>query len=202
MIWRSLGIVTVGVSLWAIAPIVTRSQDTNPLCYFTDASGNRRDLSAWCGRPGAVPNATPAQSTSPNTFEAADSAGPIGAGTVELVSCQVERDRNTAQSNNSQRQIIHVTGSVHNQTDKSITGVTIRYVVWSQGSILDRRGQVLNEPTLAPNARGEFTRQDQPIAIADVTGADNSWRVEVEGIEWMADGKAQVHMLATPQRCI
>jgi len=26
--------------------------------------------------------------------------------------------------------------------------------------------------------------------------------VEVEGIEWMADGKAQVHMLATPQRCI
>ncbi|HEY9688874.1 MAG TPA: hypothetical protein V6D46_02690, partial [Coleofasciculaceae cyanobacterium] len=149
--WRSLGIVAVSVGLGAIAPIATHGQDTHPLCYFTDAAGNRRDLSQWCGRPSAVPNAVPAQSDTPNTFEAADSAGPNVAGTVELVSCQVEGDRNTPPANNSQnsqRRIIHVTGAVHNKTSKNVTGVTVRYVVWSKGSILVRRGQVLNEPTL------------------------------------------------------
>lgn len=199
--WKGLGVMALGVSLSAIAPIATRGQDTHPLCYFTDAAGNRRDLSAWCGRPSAVPTAAPAQSVPSTTSEAMDSAASDSAGMVELVSCRVEGDRNQQPANNSQRRIIHVTGMVDNKTGKSVTGVTVRYVVWSEGSILDRRGQVLNEPTLAPDARGEFTRQDQPIAIADVRGADNSWRAEVESIEWTADGKAQVHKLPTPERC-
>ncbi|XGV88989.1 MAG: hypothetical protein ACAF42_08530 [Limnothrix sp. BL-A-16] len=178
-----------------------QGQDTDPLCYFTDAAGNRRDLSAWCGRsgngltsptsaPASVPMGPPPEATSAN-----------GGGNVELLQCRVQAERRTEQASPSQRLIVHLMGSVQNRTGKPVSNVTVRYVVKSEASILSRDGRSLNESLLGIGDRGTFDRKDKPIALEAVTSSDNRWRIEVEGIDWVEAGMARSRQLSPPTRC-
>lgn len=178
-----------------------QGQDTDPLCYFTDAAGNRRDLSAWCGRPGNNP-------TAPNSAPASAPMGPPpaatsanGGGNVELLQCRVEGEGRTEPVGPSQRLIVHLMGSVQNQTGRPVSNVTVRYVVKSESSILSRDGRSLNESLLGVGERGMFDRKDKPIALEAVTSSNSRWQIEIEGIDWVEAGMARSHQLSPPTRC-
>lgn len=178
-----------------------QGQDTDPLCYFTDAAGNRRDLSAWCGRPGNNP-------TDPSSAPASAPMGPPpaatsanGGGNVELLQCRVEAERRTEQAGPSQRLIVHLMGSVQNQTGRPVNNVTVRYVVKSESSILSRDGRSLNESLLGVGDRGMFDRKDKPIALEAVTSSNSRWQIEIEAIDWVEAGMARSRQLSPPTRC-
>lgn len=192
---------TIAIVGWGILPAMAQNRDTTPLCYFIDASGNHQDLTPWCGKPQTAPNAAVPSSPSmaPSTLDRS-SPSTNRSDKVVLTSCRVDRDTPGNRAN-AQRPIVHLTGSVTNLTGQPAQNVTVRYVIRSRGSVLDRRGQMINEPVLAPNATGLFDRRDQPIAIESVEGADNNWRAEVEAIEWIANGQQMTHTLPEPQRC-
>lgn len=177
-------------------PVMAQSRDTNPLCYFVDASGVRQDLSDWCGKPQAVPSsAMPSSSSTPGVPNSLTNS----TGKVTLTSCRLEND--VSNSSNAQRRIVHLTGQVTNGTGQPVQSVIVRYAIKSQGSLLDRRGQTINEPVLAPNATGVFDRRDQPLTIETVEGADNRWQAEIEAIEWISNGQPGSYTLPTPRIC-
>lgn len=185
-------------------PVMAQSRDTNPLCYFIDANGYRQDLSNWCGQPRALPITAVPSNSSATPLE----RNPVGGSTnssdkFTLVNCRVE-DENPNDRNPLRRPIVHLVGQVRNLTGRSAQNVTIRYIIRSGSTILDRRGQVINEPVLAADAVGVFDRKDQPIAIERVNGSgvvDRQWRVEVESIEWMASGQRMTYTLPEAQPC-
>ncbi len=177
-------------------PVAAQSRDTTPLCYFVDASGNRQDLSTWCGQPRAMPNsATPSNTSTPDATHQSNN----DVGKVTLASCRLENDPNNAP--NSQRRIVHLTGRVTNETGQPVQNVTVRYAIKSEGSVLERRGQTINESVVAPNGTGVFDRRDQPMSIETVSSADNRWQAEVEAIEWVSNGQPHSYRLPTAQRC-
>jgi hypothetical protein len=183
-------------------PVMAQNRDTNPLCYFVDANGYRQDLTAWCGQPRVMPSNTApsSSSTAPLTPDSSNQA-PNSSATVTLLGCQVQEDDPSNRAS-SRRRIVHLTGQVINQTGQPAQNVTVRYAIRSQGSLLDRRGQKINEPVLAPNAVGVFDRKDQPISIELVRGAvDNNWQAEVESLEWITNGQRIIYTLPEPQRC-
>ncbi len=180
-----------------------QGQDTDPLCYFTDAAGNRRDLSAWCGRsgngltsptsaPASVPMGPPPEATSAN-----------GGGNVELLQCWFEGEDGAEQPSGLTRGISHLMGSVQNQTSKPVTDVNVRYVVRSRygSSILNRAGRSLNERSLAVDAQGTFNRRDQPIALDFKSDSRNDWVMQIEGIDWVEAGIQRSYQFPQPKDC-
>jgi len=178
-----------------------QGQDTDPLCYFTDAAGNRRDLSAWCGRPGNNP-------TAPNSAPASAPMGPPpaatsanGGGNVELLQCWFEQESSSEQPSGLTKTVIHLMGSVQNRTGKPVTDVNVRYVVRTQNSILNRAGRSLNDRSLGMAAQGLFNRNDQPIAL-EIKPIDlRGWYVRIEGIDWIEAGVARSYQFAQPEDC-
>ncbi|TAD80450.1 MAG: hypothetical protein EA001_00555 [Oscillatoriales cyanobacterium] len=190
---------TIALLGWNSWPAMAQNRDTNPLCYFVDANGNRQDLTPWCGKTPAAPsNAVPSNAPNPS---APNSANPANgsAGKVTLASCRLANDANNAP--NSRRRIVHLMGQVRNETGQPVQNVTVRYAIKSQGSLLERRGQMINEPVIAPDGMGVFDRRDQPMSIESVDGADNDWQAEVEAIEWVSNGQPNSYTLPTAQRC-